>query len=229
HQDAHRCWRRGGRRGGWSRRGRGRRHPGPGGGHGRGYGLWPGGHGGGRGDRALRRRRGGRGGGPRPRQPCGDGRRRRSGSAGRGDPRRRLLRLAGGAPVGEARRGGQSRNAIGGAARSRRAGLATAWHGPATGGFAMTPLYVSSDRATVRKDGGRLRGERDGETLQTVPLGWVDEAVVFDSVQVTTQALVALLRQGARLAILSHGGELLGRVEPPLGRNGELRVLQCRR
>jgi len=59
-----------------------------------------------------------------------------------------------------------------------------------------------------------------------VPLAKLDAVLVFGNVQVTAQALAALLDQGIELALLSRSGRLRGQLTPPKARNIPLRLRQ---
>ncbi len=93
----------------------------------------------------------------------------------------------------------------------------------------MPNLYVTEQGAVMRKQGGEIIVEKTGETLFRSPLKDVDLAVCFGNVQVTTQAMFALLDQGADIAFLTRNGHFKGKVLAAKSRNVALRVLQHRR
>lgn len=90
----------------------------------------------------------------------------------------------------------------------------------------MTVLYVSTDGAQVGKSGGNLVVRHEGRVLEQLPLGHLESAVILPTVQVSTQALTALLSSGVPLSILSHGGDFLGRLCPPWGHHSQARARQ---
>lgn len=93
----------------------------------------------------------------------------------------------------------------------------------------MSALYVTEQNSILRKRGGRLVVEKEGERLLSVPLGELDTVLLFGNVQFTTQAAVALLDRGIELALLSRRGRLRGQLTPPKAKNVELRLAQFRR
>lgn len=91
----------------------------------------------------------------------------------------------------------------------------------------MTILYVVTDGATVRKRGGSFIVETpEGGTAAEIEAARLEHACILNTVQVTTQALTAMLEQGVELAILSHRGKLLGQLTPPMPKNILLRKAQ---
>lgn len=91
----------------------------------------------------------------------------------------------------------------------------------------MTVLYVVTDGAKVRKQGGSfLVDGPEGDRLAEVEAVHLEHACILDSVQVTTQALAAMLEQNIELAIFSHRGKLLGQLTPPTPKNVALRKAQ---
>lgn len=65
--------------------------------------------------------------------------------------------------------------------------------------------------------------------LESLRLDDLDQVVLCGQVQVTTQAVRALLRTGVDTAFLTQGGAFLGRICGPAGKNVELRRTQYRR
>lgn len=93
----------------------------------------------------------------------------------------------------------------------------------------MPNLYVAEQGAVVKKQGGEIVVEKAGELLFRSPLKDIGLAVCFGSVQVTTQAMFALLDQGADIAFLTRNGHFKGKVLAAKSRNVGLRILQHRR
>ena len=92
----------------------------------------------------------------------------------------------------------------------------------------MAVLYLVEQGATLRKQGERLVVEREGETLASVPAVKVEQVVVFGSVQLTTPAMVHLLRSGVDVAFLSVDGRYYGRLVSAESQFGELRLRHLR-
>jgi len=91
----------------------------------------------------------------------------------------------------------------------------------------MTVLYVVTDGAKIRKQGGSFTVEDpDGNPLAEVEAIRLEHACILNTVQVTTQALSEMLERGVELAIFSRRGKLLGQLTPPLGGNVALRKAQ---
>jgi len=78
----------------------------------------------------------------------------------------------------------------------------------------------------LRKSGDRLLVVKDAQTLLEVELTRLTSVVLLSTVQVTTQALCALLEAGLELALITAQGKLLGQLTPPLARNLALRRAQ---
>jgi CRISP-associated protein Cas1 len=94
----------------------------------------------------------------------------------------------------------------------------------------MSTLYVTEPGSRIEKEYRHLLVTCDDETLLRVPLASVDHVVlVGQGVGATTPALHALLAAGIGLSLVSGRGELLGRLEPPSGKNLELRRRQYER
>jgi CRISP-associated protein Cas1 len=93
----------------------------------------------------------------------------------------------------------------------------------------MAVLYITEEGSVLRKRDERLVVEKDGKELMEVELRRLTAVLMLDSVQVTTQALVQLLKFGVEFAILSRAGKLLGQLTPPFGRNILVRKAQFRK
>lgn len=88
------------------------------------------------------------------------------------------------------------------------------------------PLYVVEQGARIGVSQRRLHVSRDGETLQKARLNDVSQLCVIGNVQVSTQALHALWRQGAVVVWFSYGGWFSGWSQGPWGKHVELRRQQ---
>lgn len=92
----------------------------------------------------------------------------------------------------------------------------------------MAVVYVREQGSMVRKRGGRMLVEKEGETLLEIPLRETDCVAIFGNVQVSTQALSELLDRGIPLALYTRNGRLKGHLAPEMSKNVELRVTQYR-
>ena len=90
----------------------------------------------------------------------------------------------------------------------------------------MSFLYVTEQGAYLRKSGESLVVEKNNETIINMPLREVETAAVFGNVQVSSQALLALLEQGCDTALLSSDGHFRGRVVSSTSKNSEIRRTQ---
>lgn len=87
-------------------------------------------------------------------------------------------------------------------------------------------IYITTQGAYVRKDGQTVVVEKDGEKITCHPVKSISTLVLFGSVQVTTQALLALLEQGADIAMMTRNGHFRGRMTSALSKNIALRKAQ---
>lgn len=94
----------------------------------------------------------------------------------------------------------------------------------------MATLYLTEPGSRLEKEYRHLLVVKDDETLLRTPLGGVSHVVLLgQGVGATTPALHALLAAGVTLSLVSAGGELLGRLTPPSGKNLDLRRRQYMR
>jgi CRISPR-associated protein Cas1 len=89
-------------------------------------------------------------------------------------------------------------------------------------------VYVKEQGAAIRKRGGRILVEKDGECLLEIPLRETAAIAVFGNVQVTTQALSELLERRIPLTFYTRHGRLKGHLTPEASRNVPLRLAQYR-
>jgi CRISPR-associated protein Cas1 len=90
------------------------------------------------------------------------------------------------------------------------------------------PLYVTTQGATVGKNGERLSVRRPGGDDARVRLIDVSHVALFGNVQVTAQALRGLAERGLPLLHFTYGGWLTAVTTGPGGRNVLLRLAQHR-
>lgn len=90
----------------------------------------------------------------------------------------------------------------------------------------MSTLYVDEYGATVRFSQGLVVVEKDGEELSSMRLQELECAVIHENCGITSSAVGAFLKNGVDVSFISRGGEYLGKLEPAVGRNIELRKAQ---
>ena len=91
----------------------------------------------------------------------------------------------------------------------------------------MTTLYVTDERAFVRKNGGVLVVKLE-EGSRTVPLAQVTQVVCCGDVSWSGAALRELAEEGIGVAYVGPHGQWVGRWEPPEGKAVLLRRAQFR-
>ena len=99
----------------------------------------------------------------------------------------------------------------------------------------MTTLYVTEQRALVKKDGETLAVHipadagkgADARTVR-VPLIKIDQVVIYGDATLTSPALAALLEQRVEVCFLSAYGRYRGRLSPAFSKNAPLRIEQHR-
>lgn len=87
-------------------------------------------------------------------------------------------------------------------------------------------VYVTEQGAIVGRRRGRLLVSKGGNTLENLHLCKLEQLVIFGQVQLTTDAVRALLEQGVDTVYLTASGRFLGRLSTGLGKNVELRQRQ---
>lgn len=97
----------------------------------------------------------------------------------------------------------------------------------------MPCAYVETAGSRVRLESERLivTAPRDRESTTppeetNVPLFNLERVLLGEQVQITTQAVCALLRRGIPLGYLGWSGDFLGETEPPASRHSGLRLRQ---
>jgi CRISPR-associated protein Cas1 len=90
----------------------------------------------------------------------------------------------------------------------------------------MPALSLMEQGLTVGVDGEVLVVQREGQRIDHVRLGDLDEVLVFGAITLTPHAIAALLRRGLDVVFLTARGRYLGRLMPPNSRNVQLRLAQ---
>lgn len=90
-------------------------------------------------------------------------------------------------------------------------------------------LYLTEQGSKLLKESKRLIVEKEGEILLEVPAIKVERVLIFGYVQLSTQAMEFLLREGIPTSFLSMTGRLKGILEPMRSKNIPLRMQQYER
>ena len=90
----------------------------------------------------------------------------------------------------------------------------------------MATYYVREIGATIQKVDQRLLVVKDQKQVAEIQLHQLDQLVVMGDVQVTTQSLSLLLRNGVDVVFMTRSGRVNGRVVANESRFAELRLRQ---
>ncbi len=93
----------------------------------------------------------------------------------------------------------------------------------------MSAVYITEQGAVVHQSSRQLVVTKDKEKLLHIPLIKIDSLLLFGNVQLTTQAVKTLLKEGIDVAFLSQRGRLYGRLVPSGSRNIIIRMAQYER
>lgn len=92
----------------------------------------------------------------------------------------------------------------------------------------LNTVYVTTEGASLRKDGENLVAEVDGKEQGRVPLHMLGSVVVFGAIYVSPALIGALAGAGICLVLLERNGRFLARVDGPVSGNVLLRRAQYR-
>ena len=92
----------------------------------------------------------------------------------------------------------------------------------------LNTLYVTSEGASLRKDGENVVAEVDGAERARVPLHMLASVVVFGATYISPPLIGALARGGVSMVLLDRQGRFEARVEGPVSGNVLLRRAQYR-
>lgn len=90
----------------------------------------------------------------------------------------------------------------------------------------MSFIYVTDQGAYIKKKGPHVQVVKDGEILADRALRDTRCLITFGRVQITTDAMLALLERGCDVAFMTKGGHFKGRLSSAHGKNSLLRVAQ---
>lgn len=90
-------------------------------------------------------------------------------------------------------------------------------------------IYVTTQGAYLKKSGDTLLVEKEGEKIAQHPLKEIRMAVLFGNIQISTQAMLALLENGCDVALMTHNGHFRGRLASAYSKNITARLQQFNR
>ncbi len=92
----------------------------------------------------------------------------------------------------------------------------------------LNTLYVTTEGASLKKDGENLVAEVDGTERVRVPLHMLGSVVVFGSIFLSPPLIGACAAAGITLVLLDRSGRFQARIEGPVAGNVLLRRAQYR-
>lgn len=92
----------------------------------------------------------------------------------------------------------------------------------------LNTIYVTTEGASLRKDGENLVAEVDGEERARVPLHMLSSVVVFGAILLSPALVAACAAAGIAIALLDRNGRFQARIEGPVTGNVLLRRAQYR-
>jgi len=93
----------------------------------------------------------------------------------------------------------------------------------------MTTIYLTEQGSVVRLTSRQLIVFKGKEKLLQRPLFYIDRLVLFGNIQITAQAMAALLDEGIEIAYLNSRGQYRGKIQPADSKNILLRIAQYER
>jgi CRISP-associated protein Cas1 len=92
----------------------------------------------------------------------------------------------------------------------------------------LNTVYVTTEGASLRKDGENLIAEVDGEERARVPLHMLGSVVVFGAIYISPALIQACASAGISIVLLDRAGRFQARIEGPISGNVLLRREQYR-
>jgi len=93
----------------------------------------------------------------------------------------------------------------------------------------MNPVYITEQGAVVRQSSKTLVITKDDKKITQIPLLQIDRLLLFGNIQLTTQAINLLLKEGVDVSFLTLSGKLRGRLIATESKNIILRLAQYER
>ena len=92
----------------------------------------------------------------------------------------------------------------------------------------LNTVYVTTEGASLRKDGENFVAEVDGVERARVPFHMMNSVVVFGAIFVSPPLMQALASLGITVVLLDRAGRFQARIEGPVSGNVLLRRAQYR-
>lgn len=90
----------------------------------------------------------------------------------------------------------------------------------------MAYLYICEQGATLRKSGARIVVDSHGDQLASLHLFKLKDILIFGNVQITTQAISAILQNNLSVGFMNMAGKLKGKLISAQAKNLPLRQAQ---
>lgn len=87
----------------------------------------------------------------------------------------------------------------------------------------MSTLYVLKEGSYLRKEGERLKVTYDGQVIYDVPMLKIDQVALFGPCQISTPAMLELLKRNIDVVFLTRSGSFRGRLQTVFSKNSILR------
>lgn len=88
----------------------------------------------------------------------------------------------------------------------------------------MPFLYITEQGSYLRKLGQSAVLFKKNEKIMEMPIKDIEAVVIFGNVQVSSQLLLAILKSGADIALMTKNGHFRGRVVSSKSKNSEIRM-----
>jgi len=93
----------------------------------------------------------------------------------------------------------------------------------------MSVIYIKEQGAYVKKADRRIKVEKNGMELADIPLQNISNLSVMGNVQITTQALHMLMKEGIDVSFFTYSGNYVGQIAAESSKNIFLRFAQYER
>ncbi len=90
----------------------------------------------------------------------------------------------------------------------------------------MAVMYLSEQGAKITMTGNRLVLKKEGEKIADIPIIKLNTILIYGNVQITTQAVRMLLKNGIDVAFFDYYGNIYGILTPVKSKNVVLRMNQ---
>lgn len=90
----------------------------------------------------------------------------------------------------------------------------------------MAILYVTDSKSKLELDGNRILVRVGDNYTHQFPSLKLDKIVIFGKAEIETPVILHCLKEDIDMVFLSHRGKYYGRLEAPVSKNPELKILQ---